>query len=376
MPAAPHIAVNARLLLPGRVEGISRFGWEVLGRMAERNPSVRFTWFFDRPYDRQRMVWDNVRALVVPPAARHPLLWHLWFHAELPLLLSSLRPSLFFSPEFYLTSHPRIPQVPVFHDLAYEHFPGDLRPWASRYVRRWSPRYARRAAHILTVSEFTRQDLVSRYGVSPGKISVVYNGASEGFRPLPLAEQQAVRQRHSEGRPYFLFVGTLSPRKNIESLLRAFDQVADSAPEYCLLLAGRRGWNYEGALRTYEAMRHRDAVRFTGFLEDRELAAVYASAAALLYVPTLEGFGLPIVEAMNSGTPVITSNRSSMPEVAGEAALLADPFSVESIAGAMLRLLQEAPLPALLREKGFLQARRFSWDRSYEAVWQVLSRWL
>ncbi len=374
---AAHIAVNTRLLLTGRLEGISRFTFEVLKRMAVRNPDVRFSFFFDRKFDPKYKFSDNVEPYVLAPQARHPLLWYTWFHQVAPAKLRELRPDLFFSPEFYLTSHPSIPQVPVFHDLAYEHYPDDIPKIASWYCRHYSPIYAHKAAHILTVSEFSKKDISSRYDIDPGRISVVHNGASRNFFPIDETAQIQVRRRYTDGAPFFHFVGTIHPRKNIENLLRAFDlfkQTAQSPVK--LLLVGRKGWQYEGAMRTFDLMAHRDDVRFTGFVSDEELNRIYASSMGLVYVPYLEGFGIPILEAMHSETAVICSNLSSMPEVAGNAAIKVNPFEIGEIAGAMLKIYRNKDLRENLITQGRIQREQFSWDKTYEKVWDVLKRYI
>ena len=373
----PHIAVNTRLLLSHRLEGISRFAYEVLQRMVQRNPEVQFSFLFDRAYDPDFVFGENVRAYHLPPQARHPVLWHMWFHWQVPRKLNQLKPDLFFSPEFYLSSHRSIPQVPVFHDLAYEHYPKDIAPWASRYCRKYSPIYAKRAAHLLTVSEFSKQDIVDRYQVPKDRISVVYNGASRVFHPLSPDEKHLVRREFSGGKPYFHFVGTLHPRKNIEHLLRAFDRFRDQVDTPVqLLLVGRKGWQYEGAMRTFEAMKHKEDVHFTGFVSDKDLNRLYGASLGLCYVPYLEGFGIPLLEAMQSEVPIICSKLTAMPEVAGDAGILVDPFSLEEISEAMLRVFGEEKLRNNLIEAGKVQREKFSWDRTYERVWGVLKEFL
>jgi glycosyltransferase involved in cell wall biosynthesis len=373
----PHIAVNARLLLPDRVEGIARFAHEVLQRMVRAHPEAQFSFFFDRPWDARFIFGPNVRPYALPPQARHPLLWHAWFHGTLPFMLRRLKPDLFFSPEFYLTNHTRIPQVPVFHDLAYEHYPEDIGKWAAHYCRKYSPIYARRAAQVLTVSQFSRQDLIDRYDLPPGKISVVYNGVSAGFTPLSEAEQAVVRARYTDSAPYFLFVGTLQPRKNLPRLLRAFARFKAAQPSPVkLVLAGRWGWKHEAIRETYEQLDCKEAVVLTGFVPEEELPSLYASALALCYVPYFEGFGIPLLEAMHSETAVISSAVSSMPEVAGEAALLVDPFSEAAIAGAMAQVYRDPGLRKRLIQAGRQQRERFSWDATYEKVWAVLESFL
>ncbi|MEM7374222.1 MAG: glycosyltransferase family 1 protein [Bacteroidota bacterium] len=372
-----HIAVNTRLLLSHRLEGISRFGYEVLKRMVAENPNTKFSFFFDRAYDPTFVFGDNVTAYHLPPQARHPVLWHMWFHWQVPRKLRQLQADVFFSPEFYLSSDIGIPQIPVFHDLAYEHYPKDIAPWASRYCRKYSPIYARRAAHLLTVSEFSKQDISDRYGIARDRISVVHNGASRTFQPLPTAQQQAVRDQYSGGKPYFHFVGTLHPRKNIEHLLLAFDRFRDRIDTSVqLLLIGRKGWQYEGALRTYQAMKYKEDVHFTGFVSDEDLNRLYAASLGLCYIPYLEGFGIPLLEAMQSEIPIICSKLTAMPEVAGKAALLVDPFSLEEISESMLRLYHEPALRQQLIEEGRIQRTQFSWDKTYQRVWRVLKRYV
>ncbi len=320
---------------------------------------------------------DNVTPYVIPPQARHPLLWHSWFHLMLPLKMRQIRPDLFFSPEFYLTGANHIPQIPVFHDIAYEHYPKDIAPFASWHCRTFSPKYAAKAAQILTVSDFSKRDIMAQYGTDESKISVVYNGASHGFRALSAEEKDRIRSTYTGGNPYFHFVGTIQPRKNLENLLRAFDKFKTQQPSSVkLLLVGRKGWQYAGAMETYEAMRHKEDVIFTGFVSDEELNGIYAASLALCYVPYFEGFGIPILEAMQSETAVICSHAASMPEVAGDAAIMVDPFSPEAIAEALQRIWENPAERQKLIEKGKKQRENFSWEKTYSLVWKVLSGYL
>lgn len=377
MKSRPHIAVNTRLLLSHRLEGIGRFAYEVLSQMVQNNPEIQFSFFFDRKYDPAMVMGDNVTPYVLPPQARHPVLWHTWFHLMLPMKMQQIKPDLFFSPEFYLTGAKNIPQIPVFHDIAYEHYPKDIARFASWHCRKFSPKYAEKAAQILTVSEFSKQDIMTQYGTSADKISVVYNGASHGFRPVAEVEKEKIRAKYAGGNPYFHFVGTIQPRKNIENLLRAFDhfKTHHSSPVK-LLLVGRKGWHYAGAMETYEAMQHKDDVVFTGFVPDEELNGIYAASLALCYVPYFEGFGIPILEAMHSETAVICSHAASMPEVAGDAAIKVDPYSPEKISQAMKELWKYPASRAALIESGKKQREKFSWERTYSLVWDELSKFL
>lgn len=368
-----HVAVNTRLLLPGKLEGISRFAFELLSRVVKSHPDTQFSFLFDRPFDPAYVFGENVHPYVVPPQARHPLLWYSWFHFMVPRKLNKLQPDVFFSPEFYLTSHKSIPQVSTIHDLAYEHHPEDIGKLAARYCRHYSPKYASAAKKIITVSEFSKQDIISTYGTAAEKIEVVYNAAGDQFQLIPKEEKITVREKFSQGKPFFHFVGTIQPRKNLENLLRAFDQFKTKNENPCqLLLVGRKGWKYEGALQAFESMQHKDSVHFTGFVSDEELNQIYASSEGLVYVPYLEGFGIPLVEAMQSETAIISSNVSSLPEVAGDAALMVSPNNPTEIADALNKLWQDKTLRSQLIERGRAQVQKFNWDQSAQKLWEVL----
>ncbi|MEM7370337.1 MAG: glycosyltransferase family 1 protein [Bacteroidota bacterium] len=372
-----HIAVNARLLLPYSTEGISRYAHEVLSRMVQRHPEIRFSFLFDRPFDQRFIYGPNVDPYVIPPQARHPFLWYVWFHHMLKRKLKSLQPSLFFSPEFYLSPVPDIPKIAVFHDIAYEYFPRDTPPLASSYLRYFSPRYAQLADHILTVSNHCRQDLIQRYQLAPYKVTVSYNGNSSEFQPISVLRKHEVRTQYTGGARYFLFVGTIQPRKNLSRLLLAFDRFRQQTEEEVkLLIVGKKGWQYRGIYETHANMRFREDVIFTGPKYGEELNALYAASIGLTFVPYFEGFGLPILEAMCAETAIICASVTCMPEVYGRAALEVDPFHPEEISAAMLRLSKEPLLREMLIRKGRSQRQKFSWDRTYEGVWKVLQRYL
>lgn len=371
-----QVAVNTRFLLPGQLEGLGRFTDEVLKALVRQHPQTTFHFFFDRSYHPRFLYADNVVPHVLQPPARHPLLYLLFFELAVARKLNKLQPAVFFSPDGYLSlRHKRTPQVGVFHDLAFEHFPRDIDRFHRWHYRRYFPRFARHAARLCTVSEYSKQDIVQRYGISPAKISVVYNGSSGSFRPHSPEECRAVRQHYTGGAPYFIYVGAIQPRKNLDNLLQAFDRfkTATGHPAQ-LLLTGRKAWNFAEVIRTYNTMTHQQAVHFTGYVSDTELARLYSGALALTYVSRFEGFGLPILEAMHAETPVMAGNTSSMPEVAGPAGLLVDPDAVPEIAQGLTRLATDPRLRQELVARGRLQRERFSWQRTAQAVWQSLQQ--
>ena len=370
-----RIAVNTRFLLPGKLEGIGWFTYETLKRITQQHPEHEFYFLFDRPFDSQFVFGSNVYPVVVPPPARHPLLWYLWFEWMLPAQLKKIKPDIFLSTDGYLSLKLKVPQVIVMHDLAFEHFPDHVATSAKKFYQYYSPRYAVKAKRIATVSDFTRQDIVQRYHISAEKIDVVYNGSNETFRPLSDEEKKVVKGKFTYGENYFIYAGAIQPRKNVANLFRAFDVFKNqSGSNIKLVIAGRRAWQTEEAMQVFEKMQFKNDVVFTGHLERSELSKLMGAATALTYVSLFEGFGIPIVEAMNANVPVITSNVSSMPEVAGEAALLVDPTNVSSIAGAMRSIATDEGLRQKLIEVGKIQCSKFSWQQSADKLWSCLMK--
>ncbi|HEY8402569.1 MAG TPA: glycosyltransferase family 1 protein, partial [Cytophagaceae bacterium] len=202
---------------------------------------------------------------------------------------------------------------------------------------------------------------------------VVYNGANEEYRPVSESEQQEIRNKYTGGAPYFLFVSTIHQRKNVANLFRAFDLFRKkTASAYKLVLAGHKKWMSEEITNAYNNMQFKDDVVFLGRVPSDELKKVTGSALAMTYVSFFEGFGVPVLESMYCDVPVITSNITSMPEVAGDAALLADPFSVESISDAMLKVSSDVALRNKLIENGRVQRQQFTWDKTAERLWQSI----
>jgi len=373
-----HLAVNTRFLLPGdQLEGIGRFTLETLRCLVAQHPEVTFHFLFDRPYDRRYLLGPNVVAHVLGPPARHPVLFVAWFEGAVARWLARHRPAAFLSPDGFTTLATRVPRVTVFHDLVFEHRADSMGRLIRAYYRFFVPRFARASRQVVAVSETTKADLVATYGLDPARIRVAYNAPAALFRPQSTARQQAVREQFSGGRPYFLFVGALQPRKNLGTLLRAFDVFKEAGgaavADAQLLVVGRRAWQAGPIFAAYRQMRHAGAVQFTGRVADDALAGLYAAARAMVYVPYFEGFGLPVVEAQASGCPVLASGVSALPEVAGPGgALLADPADAPAIAAALARLWADDALRARLAAQGLANQARFAWARSAEVLWAAV----
>lgn len=263
----------------------------------------------------------------------------------------------------------------VIHDIAFEHFPQQVPTLVRNYYQYFSPQYAHRADRLITVSEYTRQDVCQTYGINPDKIDVAYNGVNPIYQPLHPSQMQAVKQQYSGGKDYFLFVGAIHPRKNLANMLLAYDRLMKEGNcQAAFLVAGRMAWQCADALQVYETMEHKNSVVFLGHLQTAELSRIMGAALALVYVSFFEGFGIPIIEAFKAETAVITGNTSSMPEVAGNAALLVEPTSVEAIYLAMRQIYHNPHLRLSLIKKGREQAKQFSWDITAQNLWQSIEK--
>lgn len=370
-----RIAVNTRLLLKNRLDGMGWYTFHTLKRITAAHPEHDFFFIFDRPFDAEFIFSDNITPLVAFPPARHPVLWYLWFEVSIPRIFNKIKPDLFLSPDGYLSLSSEVPSIPVIHDINFHHRPLDL-PLSSRiFYRNMFPKYAQKASRIATVSEYSKSDIAESYNIPLEKIDVTYNGSHELYQPLDEIVKSGVRNRYTHGNPYFIFIGSLHPRKNIERLLLAFDQFkSKTSSNIGLLIVGGELFSTGPIFRIYEKMKFKDEVKFTGRLDPMELRDALGSALALTYVPLFEGFGIPLVEAMNCDVPIIASNVTSVPEIAGDAAIFANPYDISSIADAMQRLAFNIPLQLNCIQKGRIRRELFSWDKTAQKLWECMMK--
>lgn len=363
------IAINCRNILPGRLEGFGRYSLELVQRICALHPEARFVLFFDRHIDGLPDFGSNTEQVVLHPPTRHTLLYTIWFDWVLPRALRKHNVDCFWSPDGFLSLRTSVPQIATIHDINFEHYPDDLPSNVSKYYRAHFPRFAGIAQHIFTVSQFSKDDLIATYGIAQNKITVAYNGVSSGYRPLEMDAVESVRRTYTKGRPYFLFVGSVHPRKNVQRLVDAFSKFAMANNEIDLVIVGSPRWKGQ-TVDVPESVAGR--VHRTGYLDQDELQRLMASAMALTYVPYFEGFGIPLVEAMACNIPILCSSTSCLPEIAGDAAILCDPFSVDDIARGM-HSLTDAHLRVALVEHGRKQRERYSWDATAETIGRYLT---
>ncbi len=373
--ASMKILINTRLLIKNKLDGIGWFTFETVKRITRNHPNVQFYFLFDRPFSEEFIFSDNIEPIVIGPPTRHPVLWYLWFEHRLPAIVRKIQPNLFVSPDGYLSLNSKVKSLAVIHDINFLHYPKDL-PLSSRiYYNHYFPKFAKKAERIATVSEYSKADISKSYGIDANKIDVLYNGHNHVYKAITVVEQEKIKQKYTQGHDFFIFIGSLHPRKNVANMLRAFEKFrTNNSKRIDFVVIGEKFFMTSDIKSTLEGMHFKDDVHFVGRMEPEAMSELLASARALVLVSKLEGFGIPVIEAYSCGVPAIVSNISSLPEVGGKAAIYADPFSIESISFAMNRMINEKGLRTSLAKNCLGMADQYSWDKSAERFWDSINR--
>jgi glycosyltransferase involved in cell wall biosynthesis len=310
----------------------------------------------------------KARPLSLPAWVHQAKLWtpshHRFESTALRIELTGKRLDLLHSPDFIPPFGGRFRSVITIHDLNFVHYPQFLTPESARYYGQIH-QAVKRADHIITDSHWTRDDVINYLEVSPDRVTTIHLAADPVFRPIT-DQQEARRAATRFGLPpeFVIFVGTLEPRKNVPTLLKAFRQLRDRGFDVHLAIVGRKGWLYEEIFSTVTALKLADCVHFLENVSNEDLVRLYNAASCLALPSYYEGFGLPPLEAMACGTPVVVSDRSSLPEVVGDAGLVIDPGNPEDLTEALMRILDDSDLQASLRQKGLIQSGEFSWAKA------------
>jgi glycosyltransferase involved in cell wall biosynthesis len=363
---------------PGyRQAGVSRYTEHLLRWLPTVAPDDQFVVFASRS------ATDGGREDRFPPSlswalsrfpTERPEVRIAWEQTVGPIALQRQRVDLVHGPVNISPLLVRSPSVVTVHDLAFLVYPEQYPGAKQRYLNLMTSLSVRRAKRIIAVSDSTRADIVRYYGVHPERVVVVPNGVDPDFAPVSDPDRlKALRERHRLPEHFILFVGTLQPRKNLVGLLRAYARVKDEVA-WPLVVVGAPGWLYESVFHEAHWLGIADRIIFAGYAEPDALPLWYSAATVFVYPSLYEGFGLPLLEAMACGTPVITSATSSLPEVAGDAAICVNPTDVAALASALERLIQQPALHAELRERGLARAREFSWERTARETAEVYRR--
>jgi glycosyltransferase involved in cell wall biosynthesis len=368
-----RIAVNTRFLLKGNLEGIGWFTHETLKRIVLNHPEHEFIFIFDRPYAEQFVFAKNVTPVVIAPPARHPILWWLWFEFSVPKVLRKYKADVFLSTDGFASLSTKVPQTLVIHDLAIKYNAKYVSKIYAWYINYFTPQFIKKAKSIVGVSTFTLQDISKTYNTPQEKLNLVYNGAHDVYKPSTYEERSATKAKLTDGVDYFIYAGSLHPRKNIVNLLTAFELFKrNTKSDMKLLLVGRLAWKTEQIERALANNKYKTDIVRVQYMEPSDLSKAIGAAYAMTYVSEFEGFGIPILEALKCGVPVITSNTSSMPEVGGNAALYCNPFDAISIADQLMKIFTDENCRNELKANASLQAAKFDWNISAEQLFNVV----
>ena len=368
------IVVDTRILQKEALEEYNYFLCEVLKRIVRKYSEHEFIFVFDRPYNTEFLFNKNITAVVIGPRASNPLLWKLWYDLKIPALLRKHNADLFVSTDGICSLTAKTPQCIIVHDLPFLYSPSFIKKTELFFYKRYFKKFLQKANNIITVSGFLKNIISEKYAVKEEKLAVVHSAVKEIFSPLSENEKDGIKNKYTGGKNYFIYAGDIHPKKNLINLLKAFSGFKKrQKSNWKLVLLGKLDKNYKSFGESIKTYKYRDEVIIlTGQLEEKEKANLLGSAYAFIYPPVKEGFGLAVPEAINCQVPVITSPGSAMQEIAGDAALYADPNDHKDIADKMMLLYKDESLRNSLVQKGKLIAAQYSWDKAADLFWQSI----
>jgi glycosyltransferase involved in cell wall biosynthesis len=370
-----RVGVNLKFFNKDETDGYGYFTKEVFVSLAWQYPWHRFIFFFDRPFDTSIKFPENVEPVVINFKSRNALAFACWFSVNIPFALQKHHVDVLINPDGFCSLTTLVPQVLLLPHLAFKHYPKFVPKHQLWFNKIFIPKFLRKATVIITVSNYSKQDIVHQYKSKEQKVLVVGNAAKSIFKPIDWVERETIKEKFSGGCEYFIFIGAVHPRKNLMNLLKAFSLFKKwQKSNMKLLVTGKLSWQFKDIVERLKTFKYRDEVKMLGYLPEETLAKVLAAAYALVYPSYFEGFGLPILEAMQCEVPVLTSNVSSMPEVAGDAALYAHPSNAEEIAAQMKRIFKDEQLRNSLIEAGKVQAQKFTWTRTSTVMWSAIEQ--
>jgi glycosyltransferase involved in cell wall biosynthesis len=361
-----------------RHAGLGRYAHALLAALLQIDATHTYRVFHNQPAPGESVppIFTDLPRTVVPLSAkpwRMSVLLADYLHLSMDRWLSGV--DVFHGTDHLLPPLRRAKTVFTLHDLIFKFYPEYHLPLNRAFLALMLPRFLRRADAIIAVSECTKRDALRLYDIPPEKITVIYEAADPALQPVNDQNQLAeMRARYAKAQPYILFVGTIEPRKNIPALIDALKILRARGLTHRLLIAGRKGWLYENIFAHARQSGIADQIDFLNYVPDADLAALYSACEAFVFPSLYEGFGLPPLEAMACGAPVVCSNTSSLPEVVGDAALLVNPHAANEIADAIERVLTNPALRDELRAKGLAHAQKFSWERTARETLAIYKR--
>lgn len=368
-----RIGINAHLCSPSstyRNAGISRYIRQLLEALARCKGMDDIHIFASHD--------DFPAEYVVHPSkwnTENPKVRIAWEQMVLPSAIKRLKLDLLHSPMHVLPAVCPCKSVVSILDLTFRRFPETFPKFQQKYLDFGTRRAVKKADAVITISESTKRDVVELLGVAEDKVFVTHLGVDASYHPVADEQREYAASKYGVNEKTVMYLGTLEPRKNIPTLIRAFSAARkELGPDIRLVLSGGKGWFYEQIFQLIKELKIEDDVHFTGYVPDEDLPALYSSAAVFAYPSIYEGFGLPPLEAMACGAPVITSNTSSLPEVVGDAGITVDPYDVKELSSSIIRVLSDSDLRNSMREKGLKQAARFNWENTAKQTLEVYQK--
>ena len=355
-------------------EGMGWYITHTLNYFLKNYQQVEFIFFTTRDFDTEEFAALNVKIVKIFPNKRHPVLYIPFLHYLLPFHLRKIKPNLLVNCDGMSCLYTKTPQLPIIYDIHFLHLPKDVKWYNRWYYNRYFPLYARSAERIATISEFSRKDIAEHYLVAESKIDITYCGVNDYFmQDLPMPQPFRFHEIIA-GKPYFFFIGSLNPRKNIARLIDAFSKFREEGGDAKLVLGGAKGWLMDAMDAAYTASKYKSDIIFLGRVADNEVKPLLQHALALTYVPYYEGFGIPLLEAMICSVPVITSNVTSLPEIAGDAAIYVNPYEVDSITAGLHKMYSDKNLRMELILRGSERYKLFTWERTALLLWESITK--
>ncbi len=368
-----RVAVNTRLLIENELEGIGRFSFEILKEVCEQNPEIKFDFIFDRPFSKKFLFNKNVTGHVLTPKTRHPIIWYYWFEKKIPKLLNKIKPDVFLSLDGFISLSTKFKQISVIHDINFEHYPENLPFFHRKFYKFFFSKYARKANSIITVSKFSKFDIVNTYGINNEKVRVIYNGVNDSFSSISNNEKIKIKNQLTYDSDYFIFIGSIHKRKNISNLIKAFNLYKKrSKSKSKLLFVGKKRWWSNEMEKTFQKSHFKKDIIFSGYLDEKMLPKVLGASLGLCFTSLFEGFGLPIIEAMKCGVPVITSKTSSMPEICGDAGIIVNPNNFQEISDALDKIENNYKYRQKLIKLGLERSKIFNWKSAGEKLSKII----
>ena len=367
------IAVNTRLLKNNCQGGYGYFLYGILNRITKMNPEHKFIFIFDRPYDTSLLFEKNVIPVITSPRPGHPLFWKIWYDIKIPVLLKKYKADVFVSCDGLCSLTTKLPQCLLVHDLSFLHSPSLIKKTHLFFLKRQAKKYFRKAGSIATISAFSKKNILSHYPCDEERIDVIHCAVNEIFSPLSENEKEERKNRFTEGRNYFIYADSIHLLRNLTILLKAFSIFKKrQKSDWKLVLAGNLLHKNNSFIESLKSYKYRTDVILIDCTREEELAGLIGAAYAMVYPTYPEDTGIPVLRAMNSQIPVITSPGSAMGEIAGDAALYADPSNHKEIAEKMMLLYKNEALRNDSIEKGKIIAAQYKLDKAADLFWQSI----